>query len=195
MSLHNIYTDTNNRELFCHSLNVELINGLIPSSGTTGATGPAGAGVSSENYLFAILDDEQTLFEAFVVLDFGTNVELDGWVNSSPGVYTCSQTGLYDISYTARVGHIETFLLATSDGVGVIGYKNATEILGSYSSIDHLSEAPNIITNRFLVNFDAADTFSLEIGASANGIYRLVNDGPGAAAVKPSATVTIIRVA
>lgn len=147
------------------------------------------------NYLFCYDTTNQSAVVAntFIDISFNTNALSDGnWIHSaSTAVFTCKQTGIYEVSYTAIV----TVASGTSgQDCSIIGTLNGSEIFGSQASVDPalvLGVAP--LTKSFLVSAKQDDFLKLRFAGQNNKVTLVANHALGI--VRPSISISIVRVA
>lgn len=142
-----------------------------------GPQGPAGVDATGNNYVFAYDTTSQVIAmpNVFQVVNFDTSQHLDGWINESPSVFKCNQTGLYCVEYTvtAQSSIFDETVLS------VIGYLDNNEIAGSQVSTSlTLLNHPISCTKKFLMHYQANQVFNLAVTASDPGI-TLIGGGHG----------------
>jgi hypothetical protein len=129
------------------------------------------------------------------VLPFDQIAVIDGWVFDGSTTFTCATTGLYSITYVAKVASPSPNLCS------MIVARNAVEILQSEATVEiggsSQSSTVLILTQTCLAPFTSGDTLTLQAQVStAFNVYlavtTLIQDFPvGATAY----TLTVTRVA
>ena len=146
--------------------------------------------ITTTNYLFAYDTTTQGLGAANTFQDasFDTNALIDGWTHTtSTASFTCNQTGLYRISYTAQCAGSGMSFVALVDGSQVAG-SQSSHLLGSSNS-----SFRQITTKEFLANITAGQILKIQYaGVSTQG--ELVA-GSGSGTTKPSISLSIVLIA
>jgi hypothetical protein len=155
-------------------------------AGLTGVPTP-----SQTNYVFAFdtTDQAAATLNVFQTVTFTSTGNLGGWLFSTSGAFTASQTGLYLVSYEGHIQNLTTSamtaaLRVVTNGVTVIGAESVVSLPnGFYAGIAPLGKS-------FTVEIGAGTTMVLQF--LANGSAQLAA-GSIAGEFFPSASVTITR--
>jgi hypothetical protein len=175
------------------------IGGDKTFTGTIGGNGAgltnvnaASGGSSASDYVFSYATIIQTaaLPNLFQDINFNLNGLIDGWTHI-PGTpsFTCMRTGVYSIQYNALASSVTGVNVQISLRVT----QNGTEVLGSQSALELATTGtPLPVSRSFIALFNTGDVLRLQFAAS-NGSGRLeANFGSGS--IRPSATITIIKI-
>lgn len=143
------------------------------------------------NYVDAYSTATQAIAVAntFQDVTYNSNSDINGWTHT-PGTanFTCGASGLYFVTARAQAQKTNT----GSDYISLRGIFNGAEVTGSQGSLDLDTKNVNreVVTN-FL--FYATTGQVLRIQAASSTTAMSLSPGGSAAATRPSAQVTIIR--
>jgi hypothetical protein len=170
------------------------VKALEFSDGTTWqsvATATSG-GSTAANFLFSYATTTQTVVTSntFQDVTFDTSPQIDGWVHlAGTGSFTCPQTGVYLIQYSAEV----LAGSANPNTTSLRGLLNGVEIAGSQASV--LPANANLIapmSKSFVAGMTAGDILKIQFTGSNASAQLIANSGNGT--TRPSASVTIIKI-
>jgi len=149
--------------------------------------------VTTGNYVSAYDTTIQTpsTANAFQGVTFAAT-KVIGWTYSGTATnFTCGQSGMYFVSYDATV---ETGTISGTATISLRAYNKTigAEIAGSESFATLTANQYGAISKSFLATFDAGD--ALQIQLSANSTSAGLAPSNGYSSVRPSISMTIIRI-
>lgn len=169
--------------------------GITGSTGPTGTTGPTGLSYTDTHYVYSYDTTNQNpsllgvLIGTFIPITFNTDVSIQGWTHT-PGTsdFTCNQTGKYLVQYNAIISKGGGVATAT-----IHALFNGSEVAGSQHVASASSGNPSGLSNSFILNATTGQVLRLELAGNNTSIG--ISSGEGYGSVKPSITMTIIRIA
>ena len=163
--------------------------------GPQGSVGPVGSG----GYAFSYDTTSQGVDVAgeFQDVNFDTNAELSDWTHQhSTSSFTCGMSGMYYVSFRLEITCNNTLLRLLSVTTTARATVNDFEIPGSgiarTNNIEVLSEETSPMSTSFIANFAKNDILRIQFTSNNNASeIRPVGDS----STKPSASITIFRIA
>jgi hypothetical protein len=156
-------------------------------SGLTGLTTPTVA-----NYLLSYSTSTQVVATASTFQNITNHVDpqISGWTHTSGTTsFTCAQSGLYMVQYTAEA---ITSATATTT-VSVRAVDNGTEIPDSQSTAVANTASQTVpISKSFIASFNSGDVLQFQFTGSSTDDRLVSNFGLGT--TRPSFSCTVIRI-
>ena len=193
-------TNLNASQITTGTLPLAQLPGVVVTNNQTGVSlsgtfSGNGAGLTNTttaaNYVFAYDTTAQMVgvLGTFQDVTFSANGQLNGWTHTAgTAAFTCGQSGLYLIEYTAEVypfgGGVTASLIASLNG---------TEITGSQSSVSSITTVQAPLSKSFLVSVNSGDALKIQFTATGSSPAELF-PGNGSGTTKPSISCTIIRI-
>ena len=170
--------------------------GNVGSTGATGSTGSDAANITSSNFIFSYSTLTQDIVSANIFQDiaFDVNSIINGWTRNG-SLFTCNQNGIYQVTYRAVIDNVALLALGSTMSFIALKGPNFSEISGSQSSVTlgALLSQRSEVTCTFLVSLNAAETLKFQMAGSNGNNQITANNGSGS--VKPSFSLTIVRIA
>ena len=160
--------------------------------GLQGPQGPAGADVNNANYVFAYDTTTQTVATAntFQDVTFNTNGQINGWNHTaSTANFTCNQSGLYLVAYTATLQRTST----TGTRGELRALLNGIEVAGSSVGVSlGTNTLPVCVARSMIVNATSGQLLRIQVTGASNTV-QLVPGGVNATS-RLSIGITFVRI-
>jgi hypothetical protein len=148
--------------------------------------------VNNANYVFAYDTTTQTVATAntFQDVTFNTNGQINGWTHTaSTANFTCNQSGLYLVTYTAILQRT-----STSGTRGELrALLNGTEVAGSSVGVSlGTNTLPVCVARSIIVNATSGQLLKIQLTGASNTV-QLVPGGVNAT-TRQSIGITIVRI-
>jgi hypothetical protein len=194
----NLLTGTNafSGQLLATNVN-NVFNGTLTGN-VTGTISGNGSGLTNlpttQTYLYSYDTNNQALITAgtFQDITFANDGQISGWSHTSGNAaFTNGPAGLYLIEYTA-----ETSIANNGNStVSVHALLNGTEIAGS-QSVSGLSNSglPIPLSKSFIARIPTASTNVLKLQFTGSSSNNRLLAGSGVGNIRPSVSLTIIRI-
>ncbi|HSU29533.1 MAG TPA: hypothetical protein VLJ68_14195 [Chitinophagaceae bacterium] len=146
----------------------------------------------SDDFIYSYTTSTKTFSTAGTWADITFNTahpQLSGWTHSTSSNsqnFTCTQTGLYMISFNGQANNTSS----TTYELSVRATLDGTEIAGSVASIQCSSSNPTV-SNNFLASITSGQVLKLQLTGS-NTAIQLSNGSYGT--TKPSIGITVVRI-
>jgi len=173
-----------------------LTNSATASYSVSGGGG--GSSPTAANYVLSYSTNTQGVVLAGTFLDITnyTDAQLNGWTNANPsatnngGTFSCAQTGLYLVQYSAEA--TTTTGLNPTNSVSVTAVVNGTEIAGSQATAGtYTANVVVQISRSFIASFNAGDILKFQLTGTSTSCRIVPNTGFGN--TRPGFSCTIIR--
>ena len=152
--------------------------------------------VTAANYVSAYDTGNHIISTANTFQDVGFGAaSLSGWTYIGGGgpTFTCPQTGVYLVQYSAEVE--TTSNSATTVSLRVFNLATDNETPGSESSaILSTPNQPIVISKSFLATFVTANAIQIQFAGSNTSAELIAGIGAGGATYQPSISCTIVRI-
>lgn len=149
--------------------------------------------VTTANYVSAYDGGNHIINTANTFQDVGFSAaSLNGWTYIGGGgpTFTCPQTGVYLVQYSAEVETMSNS--ATTNSLRVFNLATDAETPGSESSaILSIANQPIVISKSFLATFVAGNAIKIQFAGSSTSAELVA--GVGLATYQPSISCTIVR--
>jgi hypothetical protein len=162
------------------------------------ASGGGGSSPTAANYVLSYSTSTQAVVSAGIFQDITnyTDAQLNGWTNANPsatnngGTFSCAQTGLYLVQYSAEV--TTTTGLNPTNSVSVTAVVNGTEIAGSQATAGtYTANVVVQISRSFIASFNAGEILKFQLTGTSTSCRIVSNTGFGN--TRPGFSCTIIR--
>jgi hypothetical protein len=143
--------------------------------------------VPSGNYVFAYSQALQIVTSpaTFQDANFSNDAQTSGWTHTlGASQYTCAQTGLYLVQYTAQAN--------IADSMSFRGALNSTEIPGSEAYANSVSFGTTVVISKTFLASVISGSF-LTIQYTGNSSSDSLQGG-GSGSIQPSISLTITRI-
>jgi hypothetical protein len=174
------------------------VNGTLAATNFVGRFSGSGAGLtnvsgpSAANYVFAFDTGSQVVTApgTFQDVTFSNNGQINGWAHTvSTAPFTCNQSGLYLVEYSAVT---ETM----SAGLSTVSFHailNAVEVAGSQVAVEPDVAGQALVASRsFIVSASAGNTLTLQFTGTT--IQNRIVSSVGSGTTRPAVSMTIVRI-